>query len=138
MDNHAAISQTNDEWPQEPSGFQSLNFGWTKEEVEKHVTLEHYGVIEDGFGPHLDTPYPTIGITNISVGGANITAHLIFTPADGLQCVQGMFPMDQFEFLKRSFQSLYGHPHEVHSDFPTFPEEFLNPIPKEQLENYQA
>src|ERR1700730_6563441 len=138
METPATPPIVNDEWPQEPSGFQNLKFGWTKQEVEKHVALEHYGVVEDGFGPQLDTPYPTLGVTHISVGGANITAHLIFTPADGLQCVQGMFPTEQFESLKLAFLSLYGKPHEVHSHVPSFPEEVLKTIPEEQRHNYQA
>src|ERR1700736_2412520 len=137
MDTPAAPPTVSDEWPHEPSGFQNLKFGWTKQEVEKHVALEHYGVVEDGFGPNLDTPYPTLGVTHLSVGGANITAHLMFTPADGLQCIRGMFQTEQFEGLKAAFVMLFGKPHEFSSEVPPFAEEALKNVPPEHLHHYQ-
>src|SRR5262249_30669374 len=102
----------NDEWAQEPDGFAGLKFGATKEDIEKRITFEYYGVDEDVCGPDSDTPYPTLGITHFSFGNANITVSLIFTPADGLHCIRGMFATDRFEDLRAAFVSLYGQPHD--------------------------
>jgi hypothetical protein len=89
-----------DEWPQEPDGFHNIKFGSRKEEAEKFVTFEQYGISGDAWGLRSDEPYPTIGITHLSFGDTDIKASLIFHPTKGLHCFQGVFPTDQFEGIK--------------------------------------
>jgi hypothetical protein len=113
MESVLALIAAGDEWPQEPDGFHNIKFGSRKEDAERFVTFDHYGFIGGGWGTNLDTAYPTLGITHFSLGGAEITASLIFTPGDGCHCFEGTFPAEQFDIVKSSFVSMYGQPHEV-------------------------
>ena len=122
------------EWPQEPDGFYNIKFGSTKEEAEKVVTFERYGITRDNWGLTPEDPYPTLGVAHFNVGGVRISASLIFHPARGLQCIQGTFPTDQFEAVQSAFLKLYGKPHEVPPPPKAwrFPEEHLKNLPPEE------
>jgi hypothetical protein len=90
MDSVLPLVAASDEWPQEPDGFQGLKFGATKEEARKLVIFEWYGISAE-WGLGLDDPYPTRGVARVNFAGADITESLIFHPANGLHCIQGVF-----------------------------------------------
>ena len=132
MDSIVPPVAAGDEWLQEPDGFYNIKFGSTKEDAEKFVTFEQYGVSVERGGPP-NAPYPARGVTHFSLGDADIMASLIFTPADGCHCFQGMFSTEQFENLKLAFVRLYGQPHEVSSEVRQFTEmEFKTYPPNRQ------
>ena len=83
--------EPNDDWPQEPHGFHGLNFGSTKGEVEKQVTIEWLGESGNHRWPP-DAPSQTFGTTHLNFANVDLMAHLAFTQKDGLCCIQGTFP----------------------------------------------
>jgi hypothetical protein len=125
------------EWPQEPDGFTNLKFGWTKEEVERHISLDHYSIIVDGTGNEA-LPYPTCGNARFSFAGVPIAAALTFTLADGLHCIYGAFPSTAFEQVKSAFINLYGQPHEVSSQAQIYPEELSKNLPEDNRQRREV